>query len=574
MDGHTSARRVHFGMTTSSTVPTYDRRPDHVPSETIDSTPHKHEPLMTGASNGLSTRPRRLLVDLLRPHVRDYESMNLVLDHLGTFCDNALLEVRFNRNHSIGFSADQMFQLTHARMMSLWPLDERVNPDLREAVQKFDWRALWNAVMEERIRIRHYQSDRDIYGRNRRSGSQRWIIKSAAIADPDEFAFGLDLLQYLEPIATMQAFHSDYNFALAHRDISGEDLHWFSRSFFCHWDQAFQLLKARHPDRYLEDARHILNAFVRQGVNVVDVFLKYWYQGSEDGSGDDFGKSCEWAGRLAVLRQWQVEVDSPFASSGVEPVPLDIRTILAQAQNFRSQSTLFNTVAHLAETIERDNMHRELFKMILASIKDWATVTHNEGMVHDMLKAISDDEVIPNDAVDAEVDSEGPWTFEHVPYRPSGDRPLHMPPVILLYDLPDELPDMPKDDRESIQPSEDDELNWEEMTVNPARPSWVRRFVHRLNPFSAPHVPPWELEDVKLEACGPLIDPHTVSHACYASKDDVCVICLEDCGPQVQKDVTNIKQSGKVAYIGVEKLRRTIQTRGLCNSILVVISFI
>ncbi|KAJ4349336.1 uncharacterized protein N0V89_007950 [Didymosphaeria variabile] len=529
----------------------YSHRPDQIPPETIDSTPRNHEPLLTGTSSGLSTRRRGFLVDLLRPHVRDYASMNLVLDHLGTFCDNALLEVRFNRDHNIGFSADQMFQLTYDRTTNLWPLDERVNPDFREAVRKFDWRAMWNATMEERIRIRHYQTDRDIYGRNRRSGSQRWIINSAAYTDCNDYAFGLDVLQYLEPIATMQAFHSDFSFTLMARDISGEDMHWFSRSFFCHWDQAFQLLKARYPNRYRADARYILNAYVRQGVNVVDVFLKYWYQGSDDRSGDDFGCACERAGRSAILRQWQVEVDNPFSFSGAAPIPLNIRTILARAQNFRSQDTLFNTVAYLAETVERDNMHRELFKMILASVKDWATVTDNEDMVDCMLEAISDNEEILDHTTEHNDSGEGPWTFEHVPRSPLSDRPLHMPPTILPYDLPEELPDVPEDEGVGIQAFEDDELDWEELTVNSTRPSWIHRLVHHLNPFSTPHVSTWELVDVELEACGPPIIPHTVSHTCEAPKDDICVICLGDYIPHVavQKDSSSIKQGGKADLV-------------------------
>jgi hypothetical protein len=177
-------------METSSTGSIHDYRQDSIPLEPANAVSHAHESLLDGSSGGMSTRPRIFFINLFRPHVRDYESMNLVLDHLGTFCDNALLEIRFNQSQNIGFTPDQMFQHTYARTTTLWPLDERVNPDLREAIHKLDWRALWNATMEERLRIRHYQNDRETYGSCRRCGSQRWIIISAAYADLNSTLLG------------------------------------------------------------------------------------------------------------------------------------------------------------------------------------------------------------------------------------------------------------------------------------------------------------------------------------------------------------------------------------------------
>lgn len=513
-----------------------DYHPDHVPPEPIDTVSHDHESLLDDSSYGMSIRPRVFLLNLFRPHVRDYESMNLVLDHLGGFCDNALLEIRFHQSQDLGITSSQISQHYHAQTAraDLWRLDQRVNPDLREAVRKFDWAALWNATMEERLRIRHYQHDVEIYGSCRRSGSQRWLIISAAYADPNAYAFGLDILRYLEPLATMQAYHSDFSLAVAQHDVSGEEMHWFSRSFFRHWDQAFQVLQARHPNRYQEDARHILHAFVRQGVNVVDVILKYWYQGSEDDLDDDFGNACERAGRAAVDRQWKAELDSPFASGGPDPLPLSIRTILARADHIRSRKTLFNTAAYLAGTVERENMHREMFVLVLTSLKDWATATGQEGVVDNMMEAIYESEEILGNTISAVVDSDdGPymWSFHHVTQSPLSNRPLHMYPVVLHYGLPDELPEPVEEVEEgSSQPSDMDQVDWDELTLHLVQPGLIRRFVHRLRSLGAPsYISPWDVElvDIPLEACGPRIAPQTVSHVCKSPQDDICVICLD-----------------------------------------------
>jgi hypothetical protein len=537
-------------MSTPSTGSNYDYRPDRIPREPANAVSRDHESLLGSSSGGMSTRPRVFFINLFRPHVRDYESMNLVLDHLGTFCDNALLEICLNHNQNIGFTPDQMFQHTYARITTLWPLDERVDPDLREAVHKFDWRALWNATMEERLRIRHYQNDRETYGSCRRSGTQRWIIISAAYANLNEYAFGLDILRYLEPIATMQAYHSGFCFAVVENSISDENMHWFSRSFFRHWDQAFQLLEARHPDRNREHARHIFNAFVRQGVNVVDVFLKYWYQGSEDGSDDDFGISCERAGRSAVDRQWKVELDSPFPSAGADQMPSGIRTILARVDHIRCQETLFNTAAYLAGTIERENMHHELFKMILESVKDWAAATGNETVFEDLAEFIdSDKNALNNTNTGLAGREDSPRSSNQVQQSPLGNRPLQMPPIVLLYDLPDELPEPVEElDEHSNQPSEADRAEWEEYTLRSAHLGWIQRLIHRLHSLVAPmHVLPWDLElaDIPLEACGPRIAPDTVSHACEAPQDEICVICLDGYGHEtgISKNSTRGKRA-------------------------------
>lgn len=542
---------------TSLTSSTLERYSDDAPAGPINGLPyHSGMPISPETSSGLAATRRLFLADLFRPHVRDYESMSLVLDHLGTFCDNALLEIRFNQHQNLGMSSHQMLQHTHARTESLWPLGEHVNLDLREAMSKFDWNALWNATIESRNRIRQYQTDGYIYGGNRRSGSQRWIIVSAACADLEGSRFGIDMLKYLEPIATMQARHSEFTSWVVPRDISGENLSWFSRSFFRHWDQAFQLLEARHQGPTKDDANHILHAFVGQGANVVDVFLKYWYQGSEDASGDSFGLACERAARSAVARQWKTEVDSPFAAPGADPVPLHIRTILGRSDHARSQKTLFSTVSFLAETVERENMHRQLFQLIVQSMKDWAAVTENENWVSDVVDPNDVSEYIPSNEMETESGDEEPWRFflRTTSYGPLGDRPLNRPPVILLSDLPDDLPDdlpEPTDDLddESSAPSEDQNIQWEEYTVDLTRSGHVHRFFRRLNPFGTRHrASSLEIVDVVHEACGPRILPNTVSHMCEPPKDDVCPICLDAFG---REDATEQPQSRGKAHSNI-----------------------
>ncbi|KAL5412827.1 hypothetical protein PMIN03_004104 [Paraphaeosphaeria minitans] len=539
---------------TSSTGSIRDYQPHHIPLEPNHATTNAHESLLTGSSDGMRTRRRAFLVNLFRPHVRDYESMSLVLEHLGTFCDNALDEIRFNQSQNLGFTALQMFHHARTRTTNLWPLDERINPDMRETMHKFDWPALWNATMEERRHIRHHQREREMYGSCQRSGSQQWIIICAAYADLNEYAFGMDILRYLEPVATMQACRSDFSSAVVQHDVSEGDMDWFSRSFFAHWDQAFQLLKARHPHGYRDKARHILHAFVRQGVNVVDVFLKYWYQGSEDARDEDFGNACEGAGRWAVDRQWKAELDSPFASPGADPLPLSVRTILARADHVRSQETLFKTAAHLAGTVEREHMHREMFRMILGSLEDWATATAQGAVVEDMVEAMHmNEDMILGDTMNTVVDGDdGPygWPFNHVTLTPLSNRPLHMAPVILHYGLPDELPEPTAEPGQDIaggQLPTVDQVDEDEYTLQLPRPGLIRRFLHRLGSISAPaHVSPWDIElaDVALEACGPRIAPQSVSRTCEPSHDDTCVICLDSYAHEecVSKKATSNKQ--------------------------------
>ncbi|KAJ4299370.1 hypothetical protein N0V90_004615 [Kalmusia sp. IMI 367209] len=180
--------------------------------------------------------PQTFLADLFRPHVRDYESMNLVLLHLGMFCYNAVLETRFNetlRHHT----TNEVFLSTFERTMALWLLPPFVKGKFRQSVRDLDWRALFDAAIAEQDQSVGYQGAMLM---SRRPTKERWVIIAAAHVDRNNSklsAFSVDLLRYPEPVASRQALYVRYRHV--ERDIAGEILDLFNGVLFHHWDQAF-----------------------------------------------------------------------------------------------------------------------------------------------------------------------------------------------------------------------------------------------------------------------------------------------------------------------------------------------
>lgn len=498
----------------------------------------------------------QFLADLFRQHVRDYESMNLVLNHLGLFCDTSLLQVRLNHRENLGLTPQEMFDHCVDRLLSIWPLDECVNPDMRQKLRTFDWRALWNAVMGEAFVIRHYQENPNNYGLNRRSGSQRWIIMGAAYADPADHLFGWDMMRYLEPIASYQAFGAEFsNATIEVRDILGEDVHWFTRSFFRHWDQAIQLLTQKHPQQNPNDICYIIAAFMRQGMSVVEIFRKYWYQAPKDGSSERFGKACEQAGKEFVDRQWRMEVDNPFGSPGAVPAPLHIRTILARCDYVRARNTYFETVSYFVDYIERDDLGGELIGMIVGSMKDWAVATGNLEMTDRAMEAFFEEENTLDSRRSEAESSQHASSALRVRHNPWRGWPLEFPPVILNYDLPDDLPEPVG--RLSVETPEDDDTIEEEFEMRQSQHGRLRRFVNWMNPFyNSRSASPFHLADVELEAYGPKIDLQMVAHPCEPPQGDSCPICLEEF-------VQNEPSQGVTSTTGASKADKKSRIRSL-----------
>ncbi|KAJ4299371.1 hypothetical protein N0V90_004616 [Kalmusia sp. IMI 367209] len=279
------------------------------------------------------------------------------------------------------------------------------------------------------------------------------------------------------------------------------------------------------------------------GVNVVDVFLKYWYQRPYDGhiqyADDTFGVSCETIAGAAIDRQWRIELDSPFPQPENVSFHLHIRTILARINHVSARNNLFSTAARLTNIVNQDNLHRVLFTCILASVEVWVDVTHNEAVGYAFARAISHEE-LPYDAGYG---------------VPPDYQPLSTPAVILGYDLPDDLPERPAPPPNDDDESEDDELENDELENDeleddeleddelehdepedaafevqeypPGRMRWIWR---RISGHSRSHLLDL-LEDVPLEPCGPRIDPHVVSNRCVPPSSDTCVICFEVFAP-------------------------------------------
>lgn len=514
---------------TVAVLAAFDRRPSPQPPNIRDDTP-----------------THRRLADLFRPHVRNYESMNLLLDWMSTYVDGCLAQARHAEQSNLDFTPQQLFLHSLPRFLRIWPIDKRIHPDIRRAMRTFDWHALWNAVFDQEEIIRFYQNNAHITSVNCRRGSARWLIFTASYAYPNDIAFSWDMQRYLEPIASMQAFHTNFQFNVRYQDPRGEDLVYSSEAMFPHWNQVFQLLASRHPEHTLDDVRSIWNVFMRQCMNVVDVCRKYFHQG-EHLTPQDFATACKQASKEFLERQWRVEIDSPFRSPHCQAIPLHIRTILARTNFTALMKQLFSIIGIVMTEVGRDNLLGFSTRIIFSSLKDWARVTGHEEYINGLREA----RVIYIDPghVNYPTNDVGAWLASHDDRLrgPNSDRPFQAPPTILVYDLPDDLPPAVDSDDEEFDIPADAVAN--NANVNAQDPRRIRRVMNRMNPFHrAQPDNQAELVDVELEAYGPLIDITTVANPCAPPEGLPCPICLEEFTPEenaeenlVQNAVENVE---------------------------------
>lgn len=480
-----------------------------------------------------STRYHQSLADLLRPHVRNYETVNLLINWLSEFCDNSLAEARANARQTPGRTPMQQFNYSLTRFLANSPIDERIHPDIRQKMRTYNWEALWNAMFDQEDMIEYYQHNARSLSISRRRGSKSWLIMVAAHAYGADLVFSWEMKRYLEPIATAVASHPNFEFDLVLRTPDEHELEWYSAPMFPHWELAFQLLFSVREQMFPEDARQIWIVLMRQAMHVVDTYCKYWNQ-RENLTPAQFANCVGWTMLPFLNRQWNVELDSPFPPTDAPYINLHIRTILARLDHRNLHKELYRMVAYLTTTLGREALHRKMVQLVFNSLEDWARVTGNQNIIEGLR---------PNRWYWFPLQEADDWTNDvrqwmmlnsNRNWGPYYDRPLEVPPAILYYDLPDDLPD-PAEFEDSDDENNNDANNAANNGVGPANvpePGRIGRIINRVNRHNPFHTPtpngPPPMLDVEMEAHGPLIDINEVAQPHNPLEEELCPICLEE----------------------------------------------